>query len=386
MKKAGKRIAPLVALAGMAAFVSFDAGAGITVFNQDSTNFVLTHGDEKMNAEGVKEYLDSVIGGGKITHFFISPNAQVALFDTKTLSPSWWRMDDTTVTWDDVPRRDYMLFTNGVDVIQVYIDGCRARGVSPWISMRMNDDHFAKNPKWWGHSRFWVDHPELRLKGRSCFDYRHKAVRDYHLAFVEEVLDRYDVDGFECDWMRFPSRQSKEALTEFMREVRNAAKAAAKRRGHAVLVSVRVDSRPERMAGWGTDVLTWAKEGLTDWIVPCNFFRSADMELPIAEWQRLVVAANPSVEVIPGTDSGVMTKASDGKRRMMTAAEYRGWADRMFKGGAKGVYLFNLFTFNETKSYRIVSREPWDFILKEGLTPESIKHKTTSIPADWVRE
>ena len=92
------------------------------------------------------------------------------------------------------------------------------------------------------------------------------------------------------------------------------------------------------------------------------------------------------MEVIPGTDSGVMTKASDGKRRMMTAAEYRGWADRMFKGGAKGVYLFNLFTFNETKSYRIVSREPWDFILKEGLTPESIKHKTTSIPPDWVRE
>ena len=115
----------------------------VSIFNQDSTNFSMTHGDEKMNAAGIREYLDGVIGYGAFTHFFICPNAQTAIFDSKTMSPNWWRLTakgkyqvklDSDILQSAVcPRRDYLLHTNGVDIIRVYIDGCRAKGVSPWL-------------------------------------------------------------------------------------------------------------------------------------------------------------------------------------------------------------------------------------------------------------
>ncbi|MBQ0033583.1 MAG: hypothetical protein KBT68_12420 [bacterium] len=33
----------------------------VSIFNQDSSNFMITHGDEKMNAAGIREYLDGVV-------------------------------------------------------------------------------------------------------------------------------------------------------------------------------------------------------------------------------------------------------------------------------------------------------------------------------------
>ena len=47
--------------------LTFGACAGkaetkwVSIFNQDSTNFLMTHGDEKMNAAGIRECLDGVV-------------------------------------------------------------------------------------------------------------------------------------------------------------------------------------------------------------------------------------------------------------------------------------------------------------------------------------
>ena len=369
----------------------------ISIFNQDSSDFTIMHGDEKMNEAGVLEYLDEVIGNGAFTHFFISPNAQIAIFDSKTFSPSWWRFVSTDGKTerplrafspaDNCPRRDYMLHTNGVDIVQTYIRGCRAKGVSPWLSMRMNDGHCEGDPEWWGHSRFWVEHPEYRRYGG--FNFSHPEVRAHHLAFVRELLDRYDVDGIECDWMRFPIQQRAVDLTETMRGIRQIATAAARRRGHGILVGVRVPTRPDMQLSRGFDPVTWAKEGLFDWLVPCNFHGSVDYDLPLVEWNRILKAVNRNVRVIPGADSGVWTlDEKTGKRsgrRMMTLGEYREWAYRMQSQGAEGVYLFNLFLYREP-SYCAPSLEPWHMILKEGLSPAAIRGKERSFPKGWVYE
>lgn len=387
----------LVSLVG-----ALSASARMLVFNQDATNFTATHGDDQMTVAGVRAYLDSVIGGGQVTHFFFNANAQTAIFDSKTLPPSWWRQGNPKVKQSVCTRRDWMLHTNGVDIVQVYIDGCREKGVSPWISIRMNDVHCVDNPDWEGHSKFRLEHPEFwcvpNMKGNGpwthkALDYSHAEVRAYFLAFVKEVLERYDVDGVECDWMRFPEhltlgkqREKAHFLTEFMRTVRQATETAAARRGHPVKIAVRVDSRPEAALKHGTDAVAWANERLTDWVIPCNFFSSVDFDLPYAEWKRQITAVNPGVVVLPGLDSGVTPRdpASGRKlpRRMLTVSEYRGFADRMFRQGAEGIYLFNLFTYFEP-AYKSNDREPWNFILTKGLTPDSIRNETKSIPAHW---
>ena len=60
------------------------------------------------------------------------------------------------------------------------------------------------------HSTFWLAHPEYwRVPGSTsgwtdrAFDYAIPAVREHHMAFVRELLARYDADGLELDWMRF---------------------------------------------------------------------------------------------------------------------------------------------------------------------------------------
>ena len=357
----------------------------VSVFNLDSSHYSYEYGDDKMNAEGLREYVHRVLGKGAFTHFFISPGAQTTLCDTKTLSPAWWRMGEPGVPLNDHMRRCYMMFTNGVDVIRVEIDAIRAHGVSPWLSMRMNDNHNSNDEKSWLHSKFWVEHPEYRKWGG--FNYSIPAVQDYHFAFIEEMLERYDVDGFECDWMRWPIPQDAAVLTAFMRRVRAAVDAAAKRRGHPILIGVRVASRPDRAKHNGTDAVLWAKEKLVDWIVPANFFMSVDFDLPVDRWLKLVAEAGASARVVPCLDTGVVTcdpkTGRRSPRRMLTLAEYCGWANRMYERGAHGVYYFNLFTYFEDS---VTDTLPWDFIVEHGLTPETLKGRPASIPKNWWYE
>ncbi len=363
------------------------AARPISVFNLDSTHYTYEYGDDKMNAEGLREYMHRVLGKGAFTHFFICPGAQTIMFATKTMSPTWWRMGEPGVKTNDHMRRNYMMHTNGTDIVGVEIDAIRAHGVSPWISMRMNDNHNANEPKAWLHSKFWVDHPEYRKQGG--FDYSIPAVQEYHLAFIQEMLERYDVDGFECDWMRWPIPQDKAALTSVMRRVRAAVDAAAKRRGHPILLGVRVSTRPGAALAKGMDVSAWARERLVDWIVPANFFGSVDFDLPVDEWLKLVADAGSSAIVVPCLDTGVMTRdpktGRRSPRRMLTLPEYCGWAKRMYERGAAGVYYFNLFTYFEA-SYHVTDTSPWDFIVSRGLTPETIKDQPASIPENWWYE
>ncbi len=381
-------VAAVAVVAARAGRAPYHATRPINVFNLDSTHFTGSEfGDDKMNAEGLREYVHRILGHGAFTHFFICPGAQVTLCDTRTMSPSWWRTGEPGVPLNDHMRRNYMMFTNGVDAIQVEIDAIRAHGVSPWLSMRMNDNHNANEPKAWLHSKFWVEHPEYRKQGG--FNYSIPAVQDYHFAFIEEMLARYDVDGFECDWMRWPIPQDPAALTAFMRRARTAVDAAAKRRGHPILLGVRVASRPAAALAKGMAVAAWTREKLVDWVVPANFFGSVDFDIPLGAWQKIVADAGSSALVVPCLDTGVITQDPTTKRRsprrMLTLAEYCGWAGRMYERGAPGVYFFNLFTYFEA-AYHVTDTTPWDFIVTHGLTPESIKGRPASIPANWWYE
>ena len=72
------------------------------------------------------------------------------------------------------------------------------------------------------------------------------------------------------------------------------------------------------------DVVSWAREELVDWIVPCCFFHSTDFAIPYGEWVERIGSVNPAVRIIPGADqnvNGVM-----GRAHAMTAEHYSGWA------------------------------------------------------------
>lgn len=363
----------------------------VLVFNEDDSHFFGNPGHASEAA--LNEYVDMIAAGGQVTHFFMCPNAMRANFDSKVFEPAW--APCAVPGWEQTSwsRTLKTLHEKGIDPYRVWAKRCREKGISPWLSMRMNDVHFVTDPAYGGHSKFWREHPQFwrvpnaKGGGWGCraLDFAHPEVRAYALAFIDELLERYDVDGLECDWMRFPDhltegreRELSGCLDAFMAEVRKRTDAAAARRGHPVRVAARVDSDPEAALARGTDAFAWAKAGSVDWIIPCNFFSSVDFELPFADWKRRMAAANPSVRVLPGLDAGVVIKGVKG-RRLLTVPEYRGWAHRIYGQGADGIYLFNLFTHGD--------RSPvMKTILAEGLAPENVAAQERSVPTNAVRE
>ena len=415
MQKMQKAMKLILMMATLALVGETWGGESVLIFNEDSDNVMMHevwHGDTgRVSERDIRDYIGRVIDSGYVTHFFACVNARVSAYPSK-IAPNYW-------TALDLPGYDRpqwlramkdLVVGQGVDQFKVYIDACRAKGVSPWISVRMNDVHCANTANCVMNVGFWKEHPELGNNpatsnrtdcawGEKAFDYRKKGVQDHMLAYIAEALERYDVDGIELDWMRFENHcpravartEGRAAISAFMRKVRALVDAQTRRRGHPVLIAGRVDTEPESALNHGTDYRTWAKEGLVDWLIVCNFWSTVDFELPFAKWAEELKAINPRVRVYPGLDCGV--KMPGKPRRYLTPDEYAGWADRMYGQGATGLYVFNLFCHPadvKNGCWESCGKngnwESWNYVLGGGLTPEGVAKHAKSIPVGAPRE
>lgn len=357
--------------------LSVMALASILVFNEDDTHCLV-----RQPAEKFVEYFDSVCRGA-VTHFFMCPNAMRSSVDSKAFEPIWKALEEKGVDpkWAVTAK---WLNDNGIDPYAIWTKRAREKGVSPWITMRMNDIHGVDDPSWPSLCTMWREHPEYRCepdyRGGDwypyAFDYSHAVVRDRALGYIRELLERYDVDGIECDWLRFPwhfplkeARGRAHFLTGFMAEVRKITDAAGKRRGRRVLVGARVPSNLEDALDLGMDAVAWCRERSVDWLVPCNFCNSVDFDLDYAGWRRAVDAVNPHVTIVPGADASLQPAGHRTPSRYLTLAEYRGWCETQYAQGAPGVYLFNFFQHVvEPRGDPAV----WEEGLAGGFSPEAV--------------
>ena len=354
------------------------------------------------NEAGLVAYLDDVLRG-KVTHFFMNVNGQRAGFDSKTLEPLWRNFDKLSKDNPDYATvaAARLLHERGVDPYEVWCRRCREKGASPWISVRMNDMHVATRPNCPSISDWWRENPQFRRvpPGRKSdewfwnsqsLDFKHPEVRDRIFAFIAECLERYDADGVELDWTRFPcvfaegeERAGAPLLTGFMRKVRAAANAAAVRRGHAVGVSCRMLSCPEVETGLGLDVATWAAEGLVDMVDAGNHWGTADFEIPVERWRAVL---GDKVRFVAHVDCGLSRPLDNAMpRRMLAKEEYLGWADVMRARGCGNFNFFNLF------GHPRLSRE-WNDMLSGGLGEEVVAAGPRSYPlshrdlgSSWTR-
>jgi hypothetical protein len=353
------------------------------IFNEDNTFYFCKFGADKMNEAALRDYVD-VLANSKVTHFFMCPNGQRTSCRSSVHEAIWDppNTESTNIRWCANAR---MLFEKGIDPYAVWTDQCRKRGISPWVTLRMNDVHWMTDSTHFQHTVFWRTHPELwrvpfctetgktsTVWVKYAFDYSKRAVYDYQLALVREVLERYDVDGIELDWMRFcyhltPGKEREQAgvLTVFMRDARGIAREWAKRRGHPIGVSARVPSRPETARALGMDAAAWAADGSLDLLVPTPQY-SCEFDMPLARWREWLGAAD--VEVIPGTD--YLVKAHPRAPKVLLTSEiYAGWADAMRARGARSFYVFNM---------RYLMRDGDDAIrmLRAGLGDAAVQSQT----------
>lgn len=238
----------------------------------------------------------------------------------------------------------------GVDYPARVIQRCRHHGISPWISLRMNDVHENNNLKHPFHSPLWRK-PELFRQGHPGYyaralDYAHAKVRDHYRALIVETLQRYDIDGLELDFMREPylfskgeEQEGSKILTQWLREMRQLVDEAAARRKHPIKLGVRVPSHIETALGLGLDAPTWAKDGLVDLVVATPRWATMHFDIPLAAWRQLLgdrVTLAGGLEVLCRPYPGGLVRSRD--------PEYAvGAAVSVLSGGGDVVYLFNYF-------------------------------------------
>lgn len=230
-----------------------------------------------------------------------------------------------------------------IDHYAVCVKRCREVGLSPWASFRMNDHHYHNDP--FRRSLFLQNHPDCRMG--SGFNYTKDKVQSYFLSLIEEVLQRYDMDGIELDWRRTappaPLNDLDNAigrLQEFMQQVRKVADAASERRGHPVFVAVRVLETPEFSRRNALDAAKWARDGLADVIIASPMFGTMATDLPMQAWREAIGQTDNPYVLVSATDHYI--RAFPGARELeMTAAIDRGFTTAMLQRGADAIYLFN---------------------------------------------
>jgi len=352
-------------------------GAGVTprrtpirgiLYNEDDSHRFVLDPPGKMKPERLDQLVDE-LADSQVSVMLICCNAKKTGFASKAWDAHCKGFDPAKGNdqpyFGDLPLHDRQgnrqwahnlkaMLDAGVDPMQRMIDRCRQRRISPWVSIRMNDVHDAHLLRSPLHSQFWMEHHEYwRYPNRftawndRCFNYGLKPVRDHMMALVREVCDRYDMDGLELDWNRFPLhfREGEEieqgkTLTEWMGTVREVVRAAEKKWKHPIRLVARVPARPEVAYGTGLDAVTWAKRGLVDHLVVAPFFSTTDYDIPVERWLELLkgtgVGVTAGLEIRVEPYPGAPTLPNTPERR-------RGAAMAHLARGSQGIYVFNYF-------------------------------------------
>ena len=374
-----------IALVAILNAASHEAGTGSPlglVINEDNSHFFASRSADDMTLEGLHQFVDQY-AGTKVSHLFLCPNAMRASFDSTTRDAIWELGDQEMPTgagkrWMDNAR---ILHERGLDPYAVWIARCREKGISPWLSMRMNDVHDVPNVKSFMHSTFWLEHPEYwRVPENSggwterALDYGVPAVREHAMSFVRELLERYDPDGLELDWMRFgwhfkpgEEAQGAEILTGFMREVRALTEEWSGKRGHPVKLGARVPTHPDAAKGLGMDGVRWAEEGLVDMLVPTPFWTTSDFDIPVELWRERLGDAAKRIVLAPGLEHNLRAYPGGGTVPNNLAST-RGFAASAWYRGADQIYLFNYMDCDTVP----VSASDYRVLIENGLGPELV--------------
>jgi hypothetical protein len=375
-----RRQAGLLCAAGMLRAASAQTALCL---NEDSNHFFATRSQRRVTEKDLTDWVDQY-AGTQVRELILNVNAMRTAFASKVWTPFWKDYDPNGP--DDQPlfasaapaerafarkwvHTAWQMQQDGLDHFRTWIRRARQRGLSPWLSIRMNDLHNVDDEKHYLHSDFWRRNPQLRripYRGEQrdkALDFGREEVREYTFRLVEEVAQRYDFDGLELDWMRHgfhfaPGREAegREHLNAFMLRVR-------KLLGRKRKIGVRVPPHPETALRMGMDAVTWARSGNVDMVVPTNFWRTVDTGMPLRLWRQLLpsgclLGGGLELGLNPYPGSVMHAGRPFGYNNLQTV---RGVAAAFLEQGVDRVYLFNYMdsqtAIEDLKEYPVLLRE-----------------------------
>ena len=249
----------------------------------------------------------------------------------------------------------------GVDSLKATILRAHEAGLEVFWTHRINDTHDSAPGNERLLSQWKRRHPEYLMGVPedtktypsssprywwSAIDFEQPDARDYLYRITEEVGRRYDVDGIEIDYWRYPlffrpnmdgepaTKAHLDVLTGFQRSIRQMAVREGAKRGRPILVAVRVPMSVDTCRYAGIDIKRWLKEDLLDVMSLGN--GEAWPNIPAEGMIKL--GHDYDVPVYP-----CLKYSGFGRDHIRT---WRAAAANAWRAGADGVYLFNLTPYN----------------------------------------
>jgi len=354
------------------------------LYNNDGSNILMAY--DTLTPKRAYERIDPYAHSGVTTFIhnvnpgqnmgYASTAAQMYHWDPPAELPkeSWAKLGmnmSNNLAW---------LTRDGIDPVALVFNRARLRGMEAMLTFRMNELHDVDKPASPLLSPFWKAHPEYRVGGyegwgKEALNYAIPEVREYFFAILKEVVTRYELEGLELDFMRFPyyfpyRADSMDAyariMTSFVERVRRLTDSVGTVRGKKILLSARVPTSLKGCTHLGVDPATWSRKGFIDFLTVAPFL-STEIDIPVGEI-KAVCASIPVYTCLEFTIGA----------RQMTREEKRAAAALLYAAGSDGMYLFNYFV-------------AWDAgfeadteVLKELANPELLTGKdklyTIAIP------
>jgi hypothetical protein len=285
-------------------------------------------GGGPFSARAIHRYVGELATNG-IDTFIINANASKAWYPSKVIPTilDGYRRGDREffrghavcagVTKPDEVEKyldnSVLFFNRYLDLVEAGVDwlaettkACRQRGVSPWVSVRMNDLHGHRNFAGSFFNLPLLKNPAMRLHHstypsmagdwtyREGLNYELREVRDLMFAQIREVVEDYDYEGLELDWWRQPlccephaSAATVAMMSDWFRSIRALTQHRAEKTGRPFWFGMRIPGRLEALKTIGIDIAALCREDTLDFIAPSGFWRTS-WEMPHDDLQRAV--------------------------------------------------------------------------------------------------
>lgn len=332
------------------------------IWNTDGNDMVLYPRNQPLTQEAFESVRLKYTEGTKIDTVFYCPHASAfGWFSTRKTH------DFMTTQYRPPEAAVYNAAADfaakGTDALEMASAYCRRRGLEIFVSIRMNDTHdnCGTKPPNAHFSLFKQQHPECLMgtmtnRPRYCawtaVDFAHEAVRAHVRRFVREFFENYDVDGIEYDFFRHlqllksvadgneATAAELDLMTSFMRELKNIAEEAGRRRGKPFLVAVRVPDSAEMCRVVGIDLERWMKERLVDIVIGSGYFQCNRWRVTVESAHRYGCRFYASLDEPRNVEKRAPLGMLPG--RSLSPTFYRAREAAAMTDGADGVYFFNL--------------------------------------------
>ena len=367
-------VAILLSLLSLSAFAKEKVKPPFKVlYSNDTTNTLTCESPFHKEDQPISMYMldatvDETAGTGVNVHMLQPGFTWVPFWQSKVLPVedhvAWWNE-----TYPNIGISGYLqMVLEGNDFIQRFIGRCNQHGITPFVSVRLNDKHLLNEidaPQHEGRSvhisKFYVDHPEYRIGTDKNCQYQRvhnwaiPEVREYKFKFIEEICTNYDIAGLELDFLRHPNffrlyetneKERKEIMTNFVKRVRTLLNDTTRNGQHRWL-SVRVPQYLESLDVLGVDLKAFEDAGVDIFNISGYFFTDQQSDIRqiakiipnSAKYQELTHCSAIGKTVAKGIDNFEFRRTTD--------EQFYTTAHLAYQAGFDGISTFNFQYFRK---------------------------------------